>query len=80
MYRDVVRVHKKGIIVLPKSVREVLGIEEGTLLLLEVEGDRIVLKPLDLWERVWKCCPGSAEEAERELDFEEREYWEKREM
>ncbi|AFK50594.1 hypothetical protein TCELL_0169 [Thermogladius calderae 1633] len=80
MYRDVVRVHKKGIIVLPKSVREVLGIEEGTLLLLEVEGDRIVLKPLDLWERVWRCCLGSAEKAERELDYEEREYWEKREM
>lgn len=24
-----------------------------------------------LWERVWGCCSGSAEEAERELDEEE---------
>ncbi|MDK6028169.1 AbrB/MazE/SpoVT family DNA-binding domain-containing protein [Ignisphaera sp. 4213-co] len=80
MYQDVIKVHRKGIIVLPKSVREALGIEEGSLLMLEVKGDRIVLKPLDLWERVWKCCIGSAEEAENELDLEEKEYWEKREI
>lgn len=77
MYRDVIKVHRKGVIVLPKSVREALGIEEGSLLMLEVEGDKIVIKPLDLWERVWKCCSGSAEEAEEELDSEERGYWKK---
>jgi len=27
--REVVKVHRKGIVVLPKGVREALGIEEG---------------------------------------------------
>ncbi|MDT7887645.1 MAG: AbrB/MazE/SpoVT family DNA-binding domain-containing protein [Desulfurococcales archaeon] len=35
MYREVIKVHRKGIIVLPKSVREALGIEEGSLLMLD---------------------------------------------
>jgi len=69
----VVRVHRKGIIVLPKSVMEEAGIEEGMLLEVSVEGGKIVLKPLDLWDRVWGCAKGrgSAEEAELELDCEE---------
>ena len=75
-----IKVYKKGIIALPRNVRERLKIEEGTLLEVYVEGGKLVLKPLDLWDRVWKCCMGSAEEAERELDREEEvEYWEKRE-
>ena len=49
----VVKVYKKGIVVLPKSVREEAGIEEGMLLEVTVEEDKIVLKPLDLWDRVW---------------------------
>ncbi|WP_048061424.1 AbrB/MazE/SpoVT family DNA-binding domain-containing protein [Hyperthermus butylicus] len=69
-----VRVGRKGVIVLPKSVREQLHIEEGTLLQVCVRDGEVVLKPLDLWERVWSCCKGSAEEAERELD-EEEEAW-----
>jgi len=56
------------------------GLRRDLFWCLEVEGDRIVIKPLDLWERVWKCCSGNAEEAERELDSEEREYWVRREM
>ena len=73
----VVRVHKKGVIVLPKSIREEAGIEEGMLLEVSVEGNRIVLKPVDLWDRVWGCAKGrgSAEEAELELDHEEEEFW-----
>jgi AbrB family looped-hinge helix DNA binding protein len=73
--REVVKVHRKGIVVLPKGVREALGIEEGTLLELKVEGGRILLEPLDLWGRVWRSCSGSAEEAERELDKEEEGFW-----
>jgi AbrB family looped-hinge helix DNA binding protein len=76
MQREVIKVHKKGIIVLPKIVREALNIEEGTLLELRVEDGKILLEPLDLWERVWRCCSGSAEEAEKELDKEE--FWRKR--
>jgi AbrB family looped-hinge helix DNA binding protein len=77
--RQVIKVYKKGIIALPKNVRERLKIDEGTLLEVYVEGEKLVLKPLDLWDRVWKCCRGSAEEAERELDREEEEYWRKKE-
>ena len=78
MERQVIKVYKKGIIALPRSVRERLKIEEGTLLEVYVEGGKIVLKPLDLWDRVWNCCRGSAEEAERELDREEEGYLGKR--
>lgn len=70
---SVVRVHRKGIIALPKSIRERAGIKEGMLLLVEVNDGKLVLSPLDLWERVWGCCSGSAEEAEEELDREEVE-------
>ena len=73
-----IRVGRKGTIVLPKSVRESLGIAEGTLLELEVRGREIVLRPLDLWDKVWGCCRGSAEEAEKELDAEENEWWARR--
>ena len=77
---SVVRVHRKGIIVLPKSVREKAGIEEGMLLEVSVEDGRVVLRPLDLWDRVWGCGKGrgSAEEAELELDREEEKFWRRR--
>ena len=39
-----VRVHKKGVIVIPAEIRKKLNIAEGSVLELEVEGDRIVLK------------------------------------
>jgi len=45
----------------------------GMLLEVSVEDGKIVLKPLDLWDRVWGYAKGrgSAEEAELELDCEE---------
>ena len=79
---SVVRVYKKGIIVLPKSIRDKVGVEEGMLLKVFIEDDRIVLKPLDLWNRVWGCGKGmgSAEEAELELDREEDVFWNRRKL
>lgn len=68
---NVVKVYRKGIVVLPKSVRERAGIREGMLLTIEVRDGEVVLRPLDLWERVWSSGKGSAEEVERELDEEE---------
>lgn len=68
---NVVKVYRKGIVVLPKSVRERAGIREGMLLTVEVRDGEVVLRPLDLWERVWGSGKGSAEEVERELDEEE---------
>jgi AbrB family looped-hinge helix DNA binding protein len=79
MQKEIIKVHKRGIIVIPKRIREMLSIEEGTLLELRVENGKILLEPLDLWQKVWKCCSGSAEEAEEELDREEENFWAKRE-
>ena len=42
---SIVKVYKKGIIVLPKSIREKAGIEEGMLLEVVVDDGKIVLKP-----------------------------------
>ena len=39
-----VKVHRKGVIVIPAEVRRKLNITEGSVLELEVEGDKIVLK------------------------------------
>ena len=40
MERYRVKVYKKGIVVIPKEVREKLGIKEGDVLELVIEGDR----------------------------------------
>ncbi len=76
----VIRVYKKGIIVLPKNIMEKAGIKEDMLLEVIVDEDKIILKPLDLWERVWGSGKdmGSAEEVEQELDREEDMFWRKR--
>ena len=38
-------VGKKGYVIIPKSIRELVGIKEGDVLTLTVENGRIVLKP-----------------------------------
>jgi looped-hinge helix DNA binding domain, AbrB family len=38
-------VGKKGCIIIPKSIRELIGIKEGDVLTLTVENGRIVLEP-----------------------------------
>jgi AbrB family looped-hinge helix DNA binding protein len=40
-----VEVGKKGYIIIPKSIRELVGIKEGDVLTLTVENGRIVLEP-----------------------------------
>jgi AbrB family looped-hinge helix DNA binding protein len=42
----VIRMGKRGKIVLPKDARKALGIKEGDTLLLELAGGKIILKPL----------------------------------
>ena len=69
---SIVKVRKRGIIAIPKEIRERAGIKEGMLLLIEAREGELVLRPLDLWERVWGSGKGSAEEVERELDEDER--------
>jgi AbrB family looped-hinge helix DNA binding protein len=40
-----VEVGRKGYIIIPKSIRELVGIKEGDVLTLTVENGRIVLEP-----------------------------------
>lgn len=42
----IVRVGRKGLIVIPVDVREALGISEGSLLSLELGEGVVILKPL----------------------------------
>jgi len=44
--RVVLRVGRRGVLVIPKALRERVGIEEGGLVEAEVVGDSIVLRPL----------------------------------
>jgi len=70
--RTVLKVGKKGVIVLPKAFRERVGIEEGGEVLAEVVGDAIVLKPLK--PRVVDVDPRTVET----ILAEERREWEER--
>ena len=47
-----IRVGKRGLIVIPKDIREKMGLEEGSILDLQVEGDKIILKAKDLWSEL----------------------------
>ena len=72
-----IRVGKRGVIVIPKDIRERLGIEEGMVLELSVKGDVLVLRVRDLWSELrerGKKLKVDLEEAEREVD-EDEELW-----
>jgi len=45
MEPDVVRVGKKFTLVIPKKVREMLGIKEGDLLSVKVKEGKIIMEP-----------------------------------
>jgi len=75
-----VRVGKHGVIVIPKEVREKLGIKEGMVLELSVEKDRIVIKTRDLWSELRECgkrLKVDIDRAEREIDKDEAEWLER---
>ncbi|MFP3165572.1 AbrB family transcriptional regulator [Acidianus hospitalis] len=40
------KVRKKGIVILPKDVRVKLSINENDILIANIEGDKLVLRPL----------------------------------
>ncbi|RLG86625.1 MAG: AbrB family transcriptional regulator [Thermoprotei archaeon] len=42
----VVRLRRKGVVVIPKALREEVGVEEGDELIAEVVNGSIVLRPL----------------------------------
>ena len=45
MVRAILRIGKKGVLILPKKLRESLNIEEGDELLAEVSEGVLILKP-----------------------------------
>ncbi len=72
-----VRVGKRGVIVIPKVIRERLGIEEGMTLELKVEGNKIILTVRDLWNELrerGKRLRVDLEKAKEEI-VEEKEEW-----
>ncbi len=65
-----VEVGKKGYVIIPKSVRDLVGIKEGDILILTVVGDKIVLEPerrVNIREVVKKL-----EEHERKISYAKR--------
>ncbi len=42
----VLKVRKKGVVILPKSLRDALGIGEGDEVAVEVVGNELVMRPL----------------------------------
>ncbi len=67
----VVRVGRKGVIIIPKPARDALCIKEGSVLELMVRGDEIIIRLLDPIERA--RCRELREEAERKSrELEER--------
>jgi AbrB family looped-hinge helix DNA binding protein len=76
-----VRMGKKGVIVVPKIIREKLGLKEGMVLELEVKGDELVLRARDLWAELRSREEGTKFDVdmfERELDENEEKWLERR--
>ncbi len=72
--RVVLRVRRKGVIILPKRLREAVGIDEGGEVVAEVVGDKLVLRALK--PRVVDVDPELIEGLLREeYNLEKRRYW-----
>ena len=73
-----VRVGKRGVVVIPKKIREALGIDEGTILKVRVEARKVILEVFDLWaelrSRGRSLERADLEKMEKELD-EVEEKW-----
>ena len=65
-----VRVRKKGVIILPKDVREKLDIKENDVLLGEIRGGELVLRPLK--PKIVSVDPKAVEESLKEEGEAER--------
>jgi AbrB family looped-hinge helix DNA binding protein len=67
------KIRRKGILILPKKLREAVGFEEGDEVIAEVVGDSLVLRALKL--KVVDVDPKFVEELlEGEDKFEEHRY------
>lgn len=54
----IVTISSKGQIVLPREVREALGLQKGDQLIITLEGDRLVLTRLPSPKRNWRRWRG----------------------
>ena len=62
--RAVLKVRKKGVLILPKRIREAVGIREGDEVLVEADEGLLVIRPLR--PKVVDVDPGLVEELLRE--------------
>jgi len=73
MSRTVLKVRKKGVIILPKKLREEAGIHEGDEVVVEVVGGRLVMRVLK--PKVVDVDPGLVRKLLREeYELERRKY------
>ena len=71
--RFLLKIRGKGILILPKKLREAVGFEEGDEVIAEVVGDSLVLRALK--PKIVDVDPSLVEELLREeYEFEEHEY------
>jgi len=65
-----IKLRKKGVIILPKDVREELGVKENDILLGEMKGEELVLRPLK--PKIVRVDPKMVEEILKEEGEAER--------
>ena len=71
--RSVLKIHKKGIIILPKRVREALRVKEGDELVVELREGKIILRPLK--PEIVDVDPEVVEKfLQEEYELEKRKY------
>ncbi len=71
--RTVLKIRRKGIIILPKKLREMLGVEEGDLVIAETMDGKIIMKTLK--PKIVDVDPNLIEELLREeYILEENKY------
>lgn len=66
------RVGPKGQVVLPKRIREQLGIRPGDEVHVERDGDGVVIRPASGGEDLFGSLPAGATDALAELEAEHR--------
>lgn len=55
---DTVSVSPKGQLVIPKKIRRQVGLEDGGVVKVELEGDRIILEPVERSGPGWRRWRG----------------------
>jgi len=78
MTEHVTRVLKKGVVVIPKVLREEVGIKEGDLVVVKRVENRIVMEPLERRLTLVTVDSGLVDRILREVDEEEKKLEMKR--